>query len=50
MIIPASGLGICGDCERIEKRLNSKSYYALREFHFDRPQKNRNLPVKIRAK
>lgn len=32
MIIPGSEFAIRGDCERIEQRLKSKCYSALREF------------------
>ena len=33
MIIPGSEFAIRGDCDRIEQRLKSKCYSALREFH-----------------
>lgn len=33
MVIPGSGFTIRGDCERIDQRLKSKCYSALREFH-----------------
>ena len=33
MIIPGSEIAIRGDCERIEQRLKSKCYSALREFY-----------------
>ena len=51
MIIPGSEFAIRGDCERIEQRLKSKCYSALREFYsLMGRKKNGNLPLKNRSK